>query len=74
MKNLSALLWAALMLSFSSAAQATPILDLPPVPEPGTLMPLGATRLLISRLIPRTLRCFVTLSEPLFIQAPRFTR
>ena len=35
---------------------------------------VAARRVRLSRLIPRTLRCFVTLSEPLFIQAPRFTR
>lgn len=35
---------------------------------------MAARRVRLSRLIPRTVRCFVALSEPLFIQAPRFTR
>ena len=33
-----------------------------------------ARRVRLSRFIPHTFRCFVTLSEPLFIQAPRFAR
>jgi hypothetical protein len=34
---------------------------------------VAARRVRLLRLIPRALRRFVTLSEPLFIQAPRFT-
>jgi len=35
---------------------------------------VAARRVRVSRLIPRTLRCFVTLSGSLFIQTPGFTR
>lgn len=35
---------------------------------------VAARRVCLSRLIPRTLPCFVSLSEPLLIQVPRFIR
>ena len=38
------------------------------------IRPVAARRVRLSRFAPRALRRFVTLSEPLFIQAPRFTR
>jgi hypothetical protein len=41
-----------------------------PIDYLALIRPVAARRVRLSRLAPRTLRCFVTLSEPLFIQTP----